>query len=116
MMTLPPAREDLIKLCRDKQKISLIKEHRVYKNSSLKDAKEAIETAQSGSFAEGTCSFAEGTCSFDEQKILALFGYGPEEANKLMAAISLLNEGENWRVLGFPTFKAAVEAVLKNFS
>lgn len=109
MNPLTPSRETLIKLCRGKEKIPLIKEHRAFKNSGLKEAKEAIETAQSG-------DYADGTMVFDEGKILALFGYGPEGSNTLMAAFTLLNSGENWKILGFPTFKASVEAVLKNFA
>lgn len=108
-MTSPaPSRETLTKLCRAKEKISLIKEYRYFKDSSLKDAKDAIETAQSG-------SFSDHSVYFDEGKILALFGYGPEEANKLMAALELLNRDENWRVLGFSTFKDSVKVILGNF-
>ena len=104
-------RGEIQTLLEGQQYIGLIKSHREAFNSSLKEAKDAIDKA----FELMPGDESPDWCLEHHGRVMDLFfpDRAIEQTTRILKAIDVL--AGNWKELGFASFKEAVSVILNNY-
>ena len=98
-----------------KEKIQLIKLYRQKFNTGLKDSKDAIETVLPCIGHIGQLYDTPQYTKENLQKMLTLFFPNPNNENDNLLFFAISTMKENWRHLGYKSFKDGVLAIMSNF-
>jgi len=102
-----------------RQKITLIKLYREKFNKGLLDSKNAIETILPHSPLHSRETIADHANRLYTQenliKIFALFFPAPDNQNENDLFFAITKMKENWKSLGYKSFKDAILAIMPNF-